>query len=161
MVRLKKRPANAPTTPTEPLVPPGVPLVTRVRGKTGRPKLVPNMEAVKRLAAQGLNDYEVSQALGISYKALQRRRVECKEFDAAWEEGRILGLAKVTNALFQMAVVDHNVAAAIFYLKNRAPEAWRDKVEIQNELTLPAPMIIQTIKNITPPQLSLGQKDMP
>ena len=58
------------------------------------------------------------------------------------------GIAKVANALFVMATEQSNVAAAIFWLKNMA--GWRDKIEVEHEFILPTPLIIETIKNITP-----------
>ena len=44
--------------------------------------------------------------------------------------------AVVESALFQAATDDRNVTAQIFFLKNRAPERWRDLQYRRGEYTL-------------------------
>ena len=45
------------------------------------------------------------------------------------DRGAVEATAKVAQSLFQMATVDKNVAAAIFWMKARA--GWREKHEVQ------------------------------
>jgi transposase-like protein len=90
------------------------PLVTREFTR-GRPRLIPNIEAVKRLGGQGLNVKQIALALGIDYHTLKKRRKESEEFDQAVLEGQSTAIANVTSALYKMATEDHYVAAAIFF----------------------------------------------
>ncbi len=87
-------------------------------------------------------------ALGVSGKTFLKKKRENPAIDEAMMRGRGKGIAKVTNALFVMATEQSNVAAAIFWLKNMA--GWKDKIDVEHEFVLPAPLIIETIKNITP-----------
>ena len=77
----------------------------------------------------------------------------------AINRGRAAGIKMVTNALFESAMAG-NVAAQIFFLKNRAPEEWRDKVDIAVEENVPKPLVIEVpCIDVTPepkPILSLN-----
>ena len=120
----------------------------RVKGTTGQRKIMIDPQAVEDLAARGLNKEQVAMALGVNFRTLQRRGHDNPAIEEAMLRGRGKGIAKVANALFVMATEQSNVAAAIFWLKNMA--GWRDKIEVEHEFILPTPLIIETIKNITP-----------
>lgn len=87
---------------------------------------------VEVLAAQGLNVGEIASCLGVSRATLYNRMGSELDVLDAIKRGRDKGLATVTNALFQ-AAKGGNITAQIFYLKNRAPNEWRDRRE--HELT--------------------------
>lgn len=115
-------------------------------GKRCPRKIMPDLKAVKRHAARGLSLQQIADALGIGRTTLMERKREYAAVEAAIREGQALGITHVANALFEAAVKDHNVTAAIFYLKNRA--GWRDKIDIEQEFTLPAPLIIETVREV-------------
>ena len=86
---------------------------------------------MERLASQGLTQHQIAEALGIGHATLERRKADCEEFEEAIKRGQARGIDEVTNALFQQAVNEGSVPAAIFYLKNRA--GWKDKAELTGE----------------------------
>jgi len=89
-------------------------------------------EQVRNLASIGLTDEQIGVSIGVSRSTITRRKREDDAFDAAIREGKQAGLTAVTNSLFNAATDDTkpNMSAAIFYLKNRGQGAWRDKSEV-------------------------------
>jgi SOS response regulatory protein OraA/RecX len=83
---------------------------------------------VEALAAQGLSEEQIGSVIGCSRETIRRRKNDNEAFEASIKRGKHKGVAKVTNALFQKAVKGDNVAM-IFFLKNRDPDNWRDRVE--------------------------------
>lgn len=95
--------------------------------RTGRPKWIPPPPAqVEALAAQGLTEEQIADALGISQQTLILRKKEYSEFAEAIKKGKAKGIAAISNALFQKAK-GGDTTAMIFYLKARAQ--WSDKPE--------------------------------
>ena len=58
---------------------------------------------------------------------LTRRKAESEQFEQAIKRGQARGIATITNALFEQSLAG-NVAAGIFYLKNRA--FWTDRQQL-------------------------------
>ena len=98
----------------------------------GRPKLEPDLEHVKQLAARGLSRDQIAAALGISRDTVFRRLKDSATFATLIKEGEALGLKAVSNALFE-AALNGNVTAMIFFLKCRASEQWNDKQAVAVE----------------------------
>ena len=110
---------------------------------------------VSNLAKLGCVDKKIAEILGISEQTLNTWKKEHPEFLECLKNGREIAAGNVAGALYQRAmgyehaeedvrVVNGKVvvtptvkryppdtAAAIFYLKNRQPDLWRDKVEQQ------------------------------
>lgn len=104
---------------------------------------------VRDLSWAGLNDSEISRLLGISVSTLRAWAERYPEFAMAWEDGRLQADTKVIGALFKRACgyektkwketkdgtmmeqvhYPPDVKACIFWLTNRRPEQWVDKVE--------------------------------
>jgi len=100
------------------------------RGR-GRPKWVPSekeIQQAQQLAAQGLTVEQVARSLGVGATAFFERQQEYPELMEAMLNGRAKGVATISNALFVKAKGGDNTAM-IFYLKNRAPNEWKDRVE--------------------------------
>ena len=110
------------------------------KGKPGRKKIKLNDEESLRkiveLGAQGLTSGQIAKCLGVSWSTIDRRRKEFGEIEEAIKKGEALGVQQVSNALMRSAVEDKNVTAQIFYLKNRAPDQWADRQEINYNLDL-------------------------
>jgi hypothetical protein len=85
-------------------------------------------EVVKaeKLSAQGLSQEQIAYSLGWAASTLYKRKLESTELAEAIKRGKVSGIEKVTNALFDKAMDGDNVAM-IFWLKNRDKENWRDK----------------------------------
>jgi hypothetical protein len=121
----------------------------------GQPALIIDetiCEHAEALASQGLTKQQIALALGIGESTLYEKQAKFPEFKDAIKRGQAKGIAKVANALFERAVgftteeekafchagrivtqrvikiYPPDTTAAIFYLKNRAPEDWKDRL---------------------------------
>ena len=74
---------------------------------------------VKAMAGYGVPHEGIAVMLDIDPKTLRRH------YRRELDRGSVEATAKVAQSLFQMATVDKNVAAAIFWMKARA--GWREK----------------------------------
>ena len=83
------------------------------------------LEKTERLAAQGLNQVQISACLGVRPETISVKKRAFTQFAQAISIGKAKGIGTVTNALFQSAQ-NGSVPAQIFYLKNRDPENWKD-----------------------------------
>ena len=103
----------------------------------------------------GAIDTQIAELFGIAISTLRRWRETYPEFDYAFKEGKALADAKVAKSLFTRAIgydytrtkvtakaggsrdevvteqvhVAPDVVAQIFWLKNRRPDVWRDRIE--------------------------------
>jgi len=124
-------------------------------------KLHPRL--AKAYAMAGLTDAQMAEEMGIALATLKNWKNDFPEFMAALKEGKEEPDAKVEKSLFRQALgyeyeaqkplvvsdgsqvgshieiakyrerVAPNVTAQIFWLKNRRPDRWRDKQDIQVE----------------------------
>jgi hypothetical protein len=83
---------------------------------------------VEQLAGEGLAQYQIAQALGMSWNTFQSRRDEDAEVFEALKRGQQAAIGKVENALYESAIKG-NLGAQVFFLKNRAADRWKDKTE--------------------------------
>lgn len=108
----------------------------------------------KKMCELGATDFDVVQALGVSRSTFYKWRHEHGEFSDALKAGKACADERVEMSLYRKAVgyeheavkifqfqgqevvvpyteIQHpDTTAAIFWLKNRKPEEWRDKKEI-------------------------------
>ncbi len=105
-----------------------------------------DLAQVERLAAQGLTQQQIADALGISRATVQRRIKADAAFDAAVKKGAAKGIALVANKLFE-AAKEGNIAAAIFFLKARA--GWRDRPgDLVDDAAPPTPVkVVVSVKD--------------
>lgn len=80
------------------------------------------------LCRNGATMQDIAKAIGISKPTLYKWQRESTLIAKALSDGKEVADALVENALFTNAI-SGNVLAQIFWLKNRRPEKWRDKVE--------------------------------
>jgi hypothetical protein len=101
-------------------------------------------ELARRLALLGLTDDETASVFGVSVRTLHRWKREHPEFVEALEAGKRPADAAVAHALFSRAVgytdpsgkhYAPDPLSCIYWLKNRRPEAWRDRVEVEQRHT--------------------------
>jgi hypothetical protein len=85
-------------------------------------------KTVRAMSGFGIPHDDIATLLEIDPKTLR------KHFRRELDRGSIEATAKVAQSLFNMATVEKNVAAAIFWMKARA--GWREKHEVQ--VTAPA-----------------------
>lgn len=124
----------------------------------GRPTLYrpEYAEQVRKLARLGATDMEIADFFGVNVATIYRWANEHEDFCEARKNGKEAADERVERALYHRALgyshdavkimvadktvvreeyVEHyppDTTAAIFWLKNRRPEAWRDKQEIDH-----------------------------
>jgi hypothetical protein len=122
----------------------------------GRPEIPITEELCQKaetLASQGLTMEQIAAVLGMGSTALYEKQAKYSELAEAIKTGRQKGIAIVTNALMDTAK-SGNVAAQIFYLKNRDRVNWKDKQD--TEITGPdgGAIITRIERNIVTPKHS-------
>lgn len=96
---------------------------------------------VERLAGEGLAQYQIAQAVGVSWNTFVSRRDDSLDVSEALKRGQAAAIGKVENALYESAVKG-NLGAQVFFLKNRASDRWKDKTEQVTTLhTTPAEVL--------------------
>lgn len=117
-------------------------------------------ESAKKLCEGGATDVEVADELGISAATLYRWKARHPEFCEALKSGKAVADERVERSLYHKAVgytfdsekvfqfqgqivrapvreyVPPDTTAAIFWLKNRRAEQWRDKTEVHHRHTV-------------------------
>lgn len=113
-------------------------------------------EQVRKIAEMGATDREIAQMLGITEWCMSSWRLAHPEFAAAMKQGKDAVDERVQRSLYGRAVgysyddekiivadgaivrepvVEHvppDVTACIFWLKNRRPDLWRDKRDVEH-----------------------------
>lgn len=86
-------------------------------------------EKVEALASQGLTMEQIADCVGVARSTLYERMKADPDVSDAIKRGRSKGIATIANALFT-AAKQGNITAQIFYLKNRAPQEWQDRKDL-------------------------------
>lgn len=81
---------------------------------------------IEAWAAEGLTKAEIAHNMGISRSAFVNWRSKSSDIENAIKRGEDSAIDKVENALFS-AACSGNITAQIFFLKNKRPDAWKDK----------------------------------
>lgn len=83
---------------------------------------------VEGWARDGLTDEQIADNLGISKDTFYSYKKKYSDFSDALKKGKEVVDYEVENALLQNAL-NGNITAQIFWLKNRKPDKWKDKIE--------------------------------
>ncbi len=92
----------------------------------GRPPYKPtdkDRTEILAMAGYGMPQEEIALVKGMAKNTLR------KYYRDVLTTGSLVATAKVTESLYNNAVKNGNVTAQIFWLKNRAPDRWQDRVE--------------------------------
>lgn len=87
---------------------------------------------VEGWARDGLTDEQIAENLGISTSTFYDYKSKYSEFSESLKKGKELVDYEVENALLKNAL-SGNITAQIFWLKNRKPRQWKDKVEMEKD----------------------------
>ena len=90
------------------------------------------MTLLEGWARDGLTDEQIAHNAGSTAATLDEWKKKYPEISEALKKGKEVVDFEVENALLQTAL-SGNVAAQIFWLKNRKPDKWRDKPETQDD----------------------------
>ena len=104
--------------------------------KRGRKPINIDPDRVEHLASQGLGVMDICRSLGVGWDTFNKYREKKNSgISDALDRGKSKGLAFVTSKLME-TIEDKNFNAISFYLRNRAPDQWADKSEINHNLDL-------------------------
>ena len=125
--------------------------LAKKKGKTGRPsKLTEDMpEIAKRLCARfGATGDDLANILSVSPRTVDSWMATHPEFAAKVDEGKAVADDAVEQSLYQQATgggvwKQANVAATIFWLKNRRRTEWRDRHDVDLGLSGLADLMAQ------------------
>ena len=107
----------------------------KTKGKPGRKKIVIDAEQVEMLASQGLGIMDICRSLNIGWDTFNKNRKRKKEISDALERGKAKGMKVATFKLMEQ-IHEGNFQAIQFYLKNRSPEEWSDRQEVNHNINL-------------------------
>jgi hypothetical protein len=151
--------------------------------RTGRPTIYrPELATLARkLALLGATDQEMADALGIDQGTLDRWKTRHKEFRIAIQHGKIRADAEIAQSLYNRArgmslpavkifqgtpeggpvIVPHqehlppDVGAAKLWLRNRRPDLWRERQEVNVTGT-----IAHRLSQMTPEERGAFARDL-
>lgn len=134
------------------------------KGKGGRPSAYQATFAkqAEKLCQLGATDPDLAEFFGVSLRTISNWKAEHEEFLQALKGGKEQADDRVERSLYQKAVgfeqdavkifmpagasepvyapyrekIAPDTTAAIFWLKNRRPEQWRDKRELEHSGTM-------------------------
>lgn len=88
-------------------------------------------------ARAGLSNKQIAQNIGISEKVFYEWQNKHTQFREALKKAKEVADYEVENALYKSAL-EGNTTAQIFWLKNRMPDKWRDKqdLEVSGDLSI-------------------------
>lgn len=99
-------------------------------------KLTPTaIEQVIGALSVGADMALAAKVVGMSRSGLRKAASLDPELRERIDDARALADEVVIKSLYTMATVDKNVTAAIFWLKNRQPQDWRDRKELMFGVT--------------------------
>ena len=96
------------------------------RREVGRPKIIPDLDTVRHLAAQGMTMMQIADALDISVTTLYERKAEYAEFANAFKSGKAEHARYLTSKARE-AIERGSDAVLIFSLKNIG---WSDRLDV-------------------------------
>ena len=118
----------------------------------GRPSkyethILPRLDEIADWCRNGATEEEMAARLGISRYSFIEYKKQFSDFSDILKKTKDFVDGQVENALLQSALAG-NTTAQIFWLKNRRPDKWRDKMEVKTE-TADKPVINFTFKECT------------
>ena len=87
---------------------------------------------VEGWARDGLTNEQIVENLNIGKTTFYKMLKEYPELSEHLKKGKEVVDYEVENALLKNAL-SGNITAQIFWLKNRKPKQWKDKVEVEDE----------------------------
>lgn len=89
------------------------------------------LQKAEEAAAKGGGYSEIARTMGVGESTLRKHRKKAKALEEAIANGRAKAIRLVEDALFLDALTPGNTVAKIWFLKNRAPDRWKDKHEVE------------------------------
>ena len=105
-----------------------------------------DLEQIEVIASLGLIDEEIAVILGISPRTLNYWK-KVPRFLQSLKRGKLKADFQITKSLYEKAK-NGDTTAMIFWLKNRRPDKWRDRHDIE----FPNGLIIKVISAVPRPE---------
>ena len=110
------------------------------KGKPGRKRKLATLteDEYKQISAwsgDGLNESQIATLLNVNISTITREKKRNEQFAHAIKKGKYKAVQLVANKVFQNAM-DGKETSAIFFLKNRDPDNWADRQEVNYNLDL-------------------------
>ena len=90
---------------------------------------------ISQWSGDGLNESQIATLLNVNISTITREKKRNEQFAEAIKRGKYKAVQLVANKVFQNAM-DGKETSAIFFLKNRDPDNWADRQEINYNLDL-------------------------
>lgn len=87
-----------------------------------------NLIRIRGWARDGLTDEQIARKMGIGVRTLYEWKKKHPQFSQALKSGKEVVDYAVENALLKKALAG-DVGACCFWLKNRRPDKWKDRME--------------------------------
>lgn len=87
-----------------------------------------NLIRVQGWARDGLTDQQIAEKMGIGVRTLYEWKKKYPQFSQALKSGKEVVDYAVENALLKKALAG-DVGACCFWLKNRRPDKWKDRID--------------------------------
>lgn len=94
-----------------------------------------NLLLLEGWARDGLTDEQIANKMGVSRSTLNDWKKKFPDISDTLKKGKEIVDIQVENALLNLAL-QGNITAIIFWLKNRRPDKWRDKVEAETNVNI-------------------------
>ena len=104
-----------------------------------------NLMRVQGWARDGLTDEQIAVKMGIGVRSLYTWKKKYPQFSQALKSGKEVVDYAVENALLKKALAG-DVGACCFWLKNRRPDKWKDRVDSVVNLQTPKPEMLADIR---------------
>ncbi len=108
------------------------------KSKAGRKRIKfddETLEKIEQWAGKGLSELQISHLLNCSLSTIARNKRNNDKFDTALKRGRARAVADVSSKLYENAL-EGKETSAIFFLKNRDPQNWSDRQEVNHNINL-------------------------
>jgi len=110
------------------------------KGKPGRKRKLAQLtedeyKQISQWSGDGLNESQIATLLNVNISTITREKKRNEQFAHAIKRGKYKAVQLVANKVFQNAM-DGKETSAIFFLKNRDPDNWADRQEVNHNLDL-------------------------
>ena len=102
----------------------------------GRKEIEIDYSEVERMAGIGLTNAEIADALGIGQSTLYTKKNNNRSFESALKKGRAKAAVDVANTVYELAVGQKNLTAAIWYEKTRRGLSEKHQGDVDGEVKL-------------------------
>tara|TARA_R100001510_G_C7650802_1_gene208337 strand:+ start:2283 stop:2726 length:444 start_codon:yes stop_codon:yes gene_type:complete len=120
---------------------------TKPKSKAGRKKIKfddETLEKIENWAGKGLSESQIADLLNCSLSTIARNKRNNDKFGTALRTGKARAIAAISNKVYENAL-EGKENSAFFFLRNRDPDNWSDRQEVNHNINLK--QIMQNSKN--------------